>query len=42
MNANGKDTDLRSKTEVEWAKGIIPDFQDSKVQENVDNAKRNR
>ena len=26
---------------MEWTKGIIPDFQVSKVQENFDNAKRN-
>ena len=40
MDPNGRKTDPRRRTELEWAKPIIPDFQISKMQENVDNAEK--
>ena len=32
----------RKRTEVDWATGIIPDFQISKMHENIDNAKEQK
>ena len=40
MDPNGRKTDSKRRTEVEWVEGIIPYFKISKMQKNVDNAKK--